>query len=173
MIESNYGGFWQRGIAYLIDKTILFFISLILFFIGILAMSLGFQSGGDMLSIETFTKLTSNFIISYCTMTLLLNVIYFTYFHGTTGQTLGKKIFGLKVVQKTGEPMTMGIAFLRWVGYLISALILYLGFIWIAFDRRKQGWHDKIAGTCVIKINPVKNALTNAGRLDRSQMIHK
>ncbi|MDO9528804.1 MAG: RDD family protein [Syntrophales bacterium] len=173
MIESSYGGFWQRGVAFLIDKTILFFISLILFFTGILAMSLGFESGGGVLSIETLTKLTSNFVISYYIITALLNVIYFTYFHGTTGQTVGKKIFGLKVVQKTGEPITMGIAFLRWVGYLISALILYLGFIWIAFDRRKQGWHDKIAGTCVIKINPVKNALTNAGRLDRSQMIQK
>jgi uncharacterized RDD family membrane protein YckC len=173
MIESTYGGFWRRGVAFLIDKTILFFISLMLFFIGILAMSLGFASGDDVLSIETFTKLTSNFMISYCTMTLLLNVIYFTYFHGTTGQTLGKKIFGLKVVQKTGEPMTLGIAFLRWVGYLISALIFYLGFIWIAFDTRKQGWHDKIAGTCVIKINPIKNALTNVGRLDRSQMIQE
>jgi len=51
------------------------------------------------------------------------------------------------------------------VGYLISALIFYLGFIWIAFDRKKQGWHDKIAGTCVIKINPYQK------RLDKSREI--
>jgi uncharacterized RDD family membrane protein YckC len=43
------------------------------------------------------------------------------------------------------------VAFLRWVGYIISAAGICLGFIWIIFDRKKQGWHDKIAGTVVIR----------------------
>lgn len=152
MTEINYGGFWRRAVAFLIDKTILNFTSLILFFIGILALGSGFKSCGYSPSLEIFTELTVNFLIVYYIMTTLLYVLYFTYFHGTTGQTIGKKILGLKVVQSTGEPMTLGIAFLRWVGYIISGLILYLGFIWIAFDGKKQGWHDKIAGTCVIKV---------------------
>ena len=53
--------------------------------------------------------------------------------------------------------MTLGIAFLRWVGAIVSGLVFMLGFVWIAFDGRKQGWHDKIAATLVIH----KNALTN------------
>jgi uncharacterized RDD family membrane protein YckC len=68
-------------------------------------------------------------------------------------------IFGLKVVQtrgEKGEKMTPGIAFLRWVGYLVSSLFLYLGFIWIAFDGKKQGWHDKIAGTIVVQVRKVR-----------------
>jgi uncharacterized RDD family membrane protein YckC len=51
--------------------------------------------------------------------------------------------------------MTFGLAFLRWVGYIISAVVLYLGFVWIAFDAKKQGWHDKIAGTVVIRVRNI------------------
>jgi uncharacterized RDD family membrane protein YckC len=83
-------------------------------------------------------------------MALFLDMVYFTWFHGSNGQTPGKILLRLRVVQATGEPMTFGIAFLRWVGYVISKLAVYLGFIWIAFDRRKQGWHDKIAQTVVV-----------------------
>ena len=41
-------------------------------------------------------------------------------------------------------------AFLRWIGYMLSSLPLNLGFLWVAFDARKQGFHDKLAGTVVI-----------------------
>ena len=62
-------------------------------------------------------------------------------------------LFGLQVVSAEGAPISFGIAFLRAVGYFVSG-IFYLGFIWIAFDKRKQGWHDKIAGTVVIIREP-------------------
>jgi uncharacterized RDD family membrane protein YckC len=78
-------------------------------------------------------------------------MVYFTYFHGATGQTPGKMALGLKVIQNTGAPMTFGVAFLRWVGYIISGIILDLGFAWIAFDRKKRGWHDMIAATYVVR----------------------
>jgi uncharacterized RDD family membrane protein YckC len=58
--------------------------------------------------------------------------------------------FGLQVVSADGAPISFGIAFLRAVGYLVSGALFNLGFIWAAFDKRKQGWHDKIAGTVVI-----------------------
>lgn len=58
---------------------------------------------------------------------------------------------GLRVVSTDGQPMTMGKAFIRYIGYIISAIVFYLGFIWIAIDKDKQGWHDKIANTYVIK----------------------
>jgi uncharacterized RDD family membrane protein YckC len=47
--------------------------------------------------------------------------------------------------------MTLGIAFLRWAAYHLSSILL-LGFLWVAVDRRKQGWHDKIAGTVVVSV---------------------
>lgn len=152
MTEDRYGGFWRRAMAFSIDMVILNFISLFLFFIGILALHKGFVSRPPRIS---FAEMTESFLIPYYVITLLANMLYFTYFHGIAGQTPGKMIFGLKVVQtrgEKGEKMTPGIAFLRWVGYLVSWLFLYLGFIWIAFDGKKQGWHDKIAGTVVIQV---------------------
>ena len=58
---------------------------------------------------------------------------------------------GVKVVPAIGGVMTYKKAFVRYIGYGISEIPLFLGFLWIAFDKNKQGWHDKIAGTFVIK----------------------
>jgi uncharacterized RDD family membrane protein YckC len=67
------------------------------------------------------------------------------------GATPGKIAVGLKIVDAaTGAPPTLGRLVLRFFAYFVSALPLYLGFLWAAFDRRKQGWHDKIARTVVI-----------------------
>jgi len=57
----------------------------------------------------------------------------------------------LKVVDAaSGAPPSLARLVLRFFAYFVSALPLYLGFLWAAFDRRKQGWHDKIARTIVI-----------------------
>ncbi|MDO9515523.1 MAG: RDD family protein [Syntrophales bacterium] len=133
-----YGGFWRRFSAILIDSIILNL------FVAILTLTGNFLIPAD----DGFTYAT---IIPYYGMALLINALYFTYFHGTTGQTPGKRMLGLKVVKTNGEAITPGTAFLRWVGYIISKVPLFLGFIWAAFDDRKQGWHDKIAGTVVIR----------------------
>lgn len=83
---------------------------------------------------------------------LMVDVAYFvglwTYWGG---QSLGKKAMGIKVVKTDGSPVTLSTAIIRYVGYIISAIALLVGFIWIAFDAHKQGWHDKIASTYVVK----------------------
>mgnify|MGYP001559859877 CR=1 FL=1 len=155
MAVDSYGGFWRRAMAFSIDKIILFFTSLFILIIGALALSIGFLSHyRDMLP-ERFEEITITFTLIYLLMTVFISMFYFTYFHGAAGQTPGKMIFGLKVVQSTGEQMTFGLAFLRWVGYIISAVVFYLGFIWIAFDAKKRGWHDKIAVTVVIRVRNI------------------
>lgn len=66
--------------------------------------------------------------------------------------TPGKMLLGLKVLQaKTGEPLSVLASFLRYIGYFASAILLFLGFIWVAFDKKKQGFHDKIAESVVVK----------------------
>ncbi len=67
------------------------------------------------------------------------------------GQTLGMRLFGLRVVGTDGTPIGLGAAIVRWVGIVISAVMLLLGLAWIAVDPRKQGWHDKLAGTVVVR----------------------
>jgi uncharacterized RDD family membrane protein YckC len=68
------------------------------------------------------------------------------------GATPGKMAMSARVVDAdTGEPMSGGQAALRYVGYFISILPLGVGYLWVGLDRRKQGWHDKIAGTVVVR----------------------
>jgi uncharacterized RDD family membrane protein YckC len=92
------------------------------------------------------------YLLYYLVMSMMIGCFYFTYCHGVTGQTIGKWICGLKVVKKNGESLGLGLAFLRWIGYWVSSFFLCFGFIWIAFSKQKQGWHDKIAGSYVIRV---------------------
>lgn len=85
-------------------------------------------------------------------VTLAIGIGYFVYFWTTSGSTPGKSLMGLKVVSaETGELIDPGTAVLRYVGYIISGIALALGFLWIIWDPRHQGWHDKIAKTLVVK----------------------
>lgn len=151
MADKRFGGFWRRLMAYIIDRIILYLISLILFLIGFIASILGGISLENILLSGDLPRGARLFTAVYIVTTFLTGMIYSIWFHGTVGQTPGKMLFGLRVIQISGEKMNIGIAFLRWVGCLVSGLVFLLGFIWIAFDRRKQGWHDKIAATLVIR----------------------
>ena len=72
------------------------------------------------------------------------------------GATPGKMAVSACIVDaSTGQPASTGQLIGRYLAYYLSALPLLLGFIWIAFDRRKQGWHDKLAGTVVVR--PIKH----------------
>ena len=151
MTIYKYAGFWRRLGAYTVDGIIIFFTFIVLSIIASLAFFSGAISGNskdfivDLADPARFSSVKIFIWIFF----ISLYIAYFTYFHGTTGRTLGKMFFGLQVVSADGTPISFGIAFLRAVGYLVSG-IFYLGFIWAAFDKRKQGWHDKIAGTVVI-----------------------
>jgi uncharacterized RDD family membrane protein YckC len=83
----------------------------------------------------------------------LLGVAYFCYFWSTygKGQTLGMRALNIRVVKTDGSYLDLVGAFLRYVGLVISIVCLFIGVIWAAFDANKQGWHDKIAGTYVVK----------------------
>lgn len=86
-------------------------------------------------------------------------ITYFAYpifFWVTIGQTPGKILLGLRVTRLDGQRISVGRAFLRVLGYWVSAIVLFLGFIWILFDAQRQGWHDKIAGTYVVYYRPQK-----------------
>ena len=83
----------------------------------------------------------------------LIGVIYFCYFWSSygKGQTLGSRALNIRVVKTDGTYLDLVGAFLRYVGFVISCIPLLLGLIWAAFDGQKQGWHDKIANTYVVK----------------------
>jgi len=81
-----------------------------------------------------------------------VNVLYFIGLWAWRGQTLGQIAADIKVVGTDGRPADLRIAVLRYLGYWVCALTLGIGFLIIAFDARKQGLHDKIADTCVVRV---------------------
>jgi len=119
-----------RLVSYIIDAIIIWVIGAIMAFI-LMAIGVGY---GVALSI----------------IGLLISIGYFTYFFGN-GQTPGMKVMKIKLCGTDGTyPIGYGKGFIRWIGMLISALVIYIGFLWILIDNDKQGWHDKIAGTYVV-----------------------
>ena len=87
-----------------------------------------------------------------------LLLLYHWLFTGLRGQTPGKMAVGIKVVDVQGNRPTLRIAALREVlGKVISTVVLFLGFLWIDIDKQKQGWHDKIADTYVVKVVKAKS----------------
>ena len=85
-------------------------------------------------------------------LAILVGIAYFVYFEGgPTGQTLGKKAMGIRVIDfQTGGPIGYGRAFIRYIGRIASEIPIFLGYFWMLWDSEKQTWHDKIATTVVV-----------------------
>lgn len=96
-----------------------------------------------------YLQLLRNLPLPFAAVFMLVSMAYYVYFTGSSGQTIGKMIMKIRVVSEEGERVTFLKAWLRWCGYIISAAVLLLGFLWIVFDPSNQGWHDKLARTRV------------------------
>ncbi len=84
-------------------------------------------------------------------LTLLLFVLNFVVLAGAGGQTAGMRILGIYIVRVDGRPFSMKQALLRHlIGYPLSTAAFFLGFLWMLWDPRQQGWHDKLARTIVV-----------------------
>lgn len=79
-------------------------------------------------------------------------IVYYLLFWSKGGQTPGKMALRLKIITADGSNIKIGRAILRYFGYLVSGLMLGIGYLWIIWDKKKQGIHDKIAGSYVIKV---------------------
>ena len=132
----GYGGFWIRVVAYIIDGIILGIVNAVI---------------DAILQVNPQNPQSATYGVAL-TLEILLSVAYFAGLWTYMGATLGQRIFKLRVVDaNTGQPISLGKALLRWVGLIISFLVCTIGVIWVAFDSRKQGWADKIAGTLVLQ----------------------
>jgi len=85
-------------------------------------------------------------------MLFLVALAYFAGMWAWQGTTIGGIVVGLKVVRYDGRPLNLAVAIVRGLAAAFSIIVLFLGFFWIAWDRDRQGWHDKIAGTIVIRL---------------------
>ena len=128
-VTTNKAGFWIRTFAYIID-----------------GIGIGIVSG-------IISSITSSGATASNGLNLLIGLAYFAYFWSAQGggQTLGMRVFNLKVIRTDGSALTLTQALIRYVGLFISFVCFAIGVIWVAFDAEKQGWHDKIAGTYVVR----------------------
>jgi uncharacterized RDD family membrane protein YckC len=84
-------------------------------------------------------------------LTLLLFVLNFVVLAGTGGQSAGMRILGIYIMRVDGQPFDLKHAAIRHlVGYPLSTSVFFLGFLWMLWDPRQQGWHDKLARTIVV-----------------------
>lgn len=136
--EIEYAGFWIRTGAALIDTVLFLMIAWPLLFA---------IYGSDFLNNDKFIKGPADIIINYI-FPFMGAVILWVYKAGTPG----KLVLGLRVVDaQTGEHLGMGQAIGRYLAYIPAMLALMMGIFWVAWDSKKQGWHDKLAGTVVIR----------------------
>ena len=145
-------GFFSRTIAFVLDLfliTILGLMSGVVFFI-ILRLFRYKQVLDCVKSLLRVEDQVGQFIGLISPMLFLIVLSYFVFFWAFVGYTPGKALLGLRIVRQDGRPISVGRAIPRYLGYWISAIPLFLGFIWILFDRQHEGWHDKLANTPVI-----------------------
>ena len=154
----EYAGFWVRLGAIVIDIVVLLLIYVILSKLATLVVSFSIANTFGSLSwdLDLLKELFQNPLILLAA--LVIKIAYFVGFWAWRGQTPGKMLLGIKVIRTDSSPLTLGHAFLRYLGYVASALTFCIGFIWVAFDERKQGLHDKIADTYVVKL-PVRQVV--------------
>ncbi|HLG30040.1 MAG TPA: RDD family protein [Candidatus Brocadiales bacterium] len=128
--NPHYGGFWIRFLAAILDVIIIGVPAFIL------QVGLVFATG-----------------VSSLVYVIELGAIVLTvYLDGIKGGTPGKLILGLRIVNDKGNYIGIPMAILRYIGKILSAVILGIGYIMIAFTEKKQGLHDKIAKTYVIYV---------------------
>ena len=140
MNEIEYAGFWSRTGAALIDS---------IFWIIFIIIPLSLIYGEEYWTGEQFYYGIWDLILSYI-FPFVATVWFWLKFFGTPG----KMALKLKIVDaKTGNKLSVGRAIGRYFAYIPAMLPLFLGIIWVGIDKKKQGWHDKIAGIVVIKNN--------------------
>lgn len=160
--QGEYAGFFSRLLALLIDALVISVASFLLLLTTQLILdAFGFDCVTD-LALACDEVTLPNFIRPFAValetiapaVTVgfgpLFGLAYLVFFWALTGQTPGKAQMGLRVVRMDGEMMNWPFAVRRLLGYGISFAALLTGFLWILFDDQRRGFHDRLAGTCVV-----------------------
>lgn len=145
--EQKYVGFWARFAANFLDGILIsLFVSPASIYIGYLV------SKGDFFLFSSISEYGARAIAFYSVLYILAQIILLVLWCKKQA-SIGKMAIAAKIVDaRTGKAPTKNQLIGRYFAYLLSFLPLGLGFLWIAFDSKKQGWHDKLAGTAVIYV---------------------
>ena len=136
--QFQYVGFWRRAGAVIIDTLILL--------VTIIPLLLAVY-GEEYFERTEMIQGPADLLLNYVLPAIAV-ILFWIYKSATPGKMA---ISAIIVDAKTGNKPSTGQFIGRYFAYLLSSLPLGLGFIWIAFDKKKQGWHDKLAGTVVVR----------------------
>ncbi len=136
--QYEYAGFWIRTGASIIDSLLIVLITAPLLFM---------VYGSNYYASETFIHGPFDVFINYI-FPIAVTLAFWSYKSATPGKMAIKAII---VDAKTGQKPSTAQFVIRYIGYIVSMIPLFLGFLWVAWDSKKQGWHDKLAGTVVIR----------------------
>jgi uncharacterized RDD family membrane protein YckC len=146
-VDLRYASFETRLVAFVLDVIVLF--SVFLLFIAVAGLQLLLRSDfGDVDPPDSAFYLAAIILLVYF---FPFFPLYFLSLWVWRGQTVGKMAMAIKVVRRDGHPLGVGTALLRLVGYLFSTLLLFAGFLMIAFDQQRRGLHDRLADTLVVE----------------------
>jgi uncharacterized RDD family membrane protein YckC len=125
VVGAARAGFWRRGAALVVDGLLLSIVQAVI-------ESVVGPSGITML-------------------VTVASVAYFAVLEGTTGQTIGKQLLKIRVVDEdAGRPIGIARGVLRQVARALSVVVVFLGYLWMLWDPNKQTWHDKLASSVVV-----------------------
>lgn len=138
-----YAGSGSRLVAFIIDLVVIGFV------VGFFLVVGNNIANGHFLWF-TFGDSTIGLLVEL--IGIVVGLLWKPWFWSHGGMTPGYRILDIQLVRaKDGGPVSFGTALIRLIGYAVSAIVFYIGFIWIIFDPQHQGWHDKIANTVAIK----------------------
>lgn len=138
--ELEYVGFWARVGAAVIDTLLMMAVTFPL-----LIAIYGWEYFG--VAQTSLVAGPMDFLVSYIFPAVAVIIFWLT-----KQATPGKMAVSAKVVDaESGKPLSVGQSIGRYLGYYLALLPLGVGILWVAFDKRKQGWHDKLAGTVVVR----------------------
>ena len=160
-LYGDYAGFVTRLLAFVIDRIIVFAVVTVV--TTVVAFLLDFLKITESLGTPDQVRLIVGG--SAGGFGLIAYVVYDVAFRVLAGQTVAMRFLGLRVVRTDGSRLGWVRAIIREIGYVISAILLFLGFLWILVDNRRQGWHDKLAGTLVVYAWPAPDAAPAKKRL--------
>jgi uncharacterized RDD family membrane protein YckC len=138
--DLEYAGFWVRVGATLVDTLLIICVTL--------PLLVAIYGWGYFKPSQTGAYAgLADLLITWVAPAVAV-VLFWLYKQATPGKIL---VSARVVDAKTGNTLSVGQAIGRYLAYIVSSIPLCLGFLWVAFDTKKQGWHDKLAGTVVVR----------------------
>ncbi len=144
-LAGRYAGFVTRAIAFCVDMVVVFLVVILV---------LGFAYlTGVMVGAGSAKLVSEHGLAVFAATAPVLFALYCSVAWTWAGETLGMALMGVGVVTTRGTRVGFPRALLRTVGYVVSTIFFFLGYLWVLVDPRRQAWHDKLARTMVVVVD--------------------